>query len=179
MLRCVSILIVFLATLVPLLALVPSAGAAPTGERKAAPIDFSVLPSHVQLAPINVPIGNGYPTRTLVTVYLGPHDREKIGLLCRMSPRVNDTVLSVLSREPVPVRDRKLVVTDVGRRLLGPINAALGESLVKEVHVLPGAAGAQGGVVAKLPFGNAGGCKGINDMLERLERQRQQEAGKH
>lgn len=179
MLRRVVVFVALLAALIPLLALAPSVGAAPTGEKKATPLDFSVLPSHVQLAPINVPIGNGYPTRTLVTVYLGPHNREKIGLLCRMAPRVNDAVLSALSREPVPVKDRKLIVTGVGPRLVGPINAALGESLIKEVHVLPGAAGAQGGVLAKLPFGNAGGCKGINDMLERLERQRQLEAGKH
>ncbi len=65
----------------------------------------------------------------------------------------------------------------VGPRLLGPINAVLGENLVKEIHVLPGPPPADRGTFAKLPFGNAGGCKGITDMLERLERQRQQEAG--
>ena len=172
---CVRVFVVLLATLFPILAMNPSTAAAQPAEKKAAAIDFTVLPSHVQFNPITVPIDNANPTRSMVTLYLGPHDREKIGFLCRMAPRINDAVLSALSHEPVPVKNRKLDVGNVGPRLLGPINAAIGENLVKEVHVLPGPPQAERGTFAKLPFGNAGGCKGITDMLERLERQQQQE----
>ncbi len=173
----IRVFLVFLSALLPTLATVPPAAAAQPAEKKTAAIDFTALPSHVQFNPISVPIDNANPTRSMVTLYLGPHDREKVGLLCRMAPRINDAVLSALSREPVPVKDRKLATGGVGPRLLGPINAVLGENLVKEIHVLPGPPPADRGTFAKLPFGNAGGCKGITDMLERLERQRQQEAG--
>ena len=156
----------------------PLSVAAQPAEKKTAAIDFATLPSHVQFNPITVPIANANPTRSMVTLYLGPHDREKIGYLCRMAPRINDAVLSALSREPIPIKDRRLATMDVGPRLLEHINAAIGEKLVKEVHVLPGPPQAERGTFAKLPFGNAGGCKGISDMLEKLERQRQQEAAK-
>lgn len=126
-------------------------------------------PSHVQLLPLSAPLRNKNPGTTPVTVYLGAVNKYDVGEICRRAPVVNDAILRELYADPIPVRNRMLVLDGIGTRLVAPINRALGRTLVKEVFIVAGAQSMGGGVVSKLPFGSSSGCTGIKDIMDRIE----------
>lgn len=132
--------------------------------------DLITLPSHVQLLPINAPIDYPSPNSTPVTIYLKVANPENVGAVCKNAPRIADAIMQELFAKPIPVKDRRVVLDGLPERLLRPVNAALGKRMVSQVEILFGAQSMGSGVVSNLPFGSAGGCTGVKDMIDRLEK---------
>ncbi len=138
--------------------------------------DRYALPSHIQMRPMMVPIIHPYQSVTPISLFLEAVDRKEVGAICKKVPRIRDAILRVLSRQPVPTRRGKLVLTGISDQLMGPINRALGETGVKSVHVEPGIVRlSDKGGVARLPFATINGCKGIKEIeLEIVKEQQKQ-----
>lgn len=124
-----------------------------------------VVPTYVQLTLPNAPLLNRDPPSTVVTFYLKAADKKALATICEYAPRLNDTLLRHLQANPIPVQGRSLKLTDVGGKALGPINGALGQPLVSEVEVLAGVPGGGAKKVITLPFGTAGDCRTIKEVL--------------
>lgn len=92
-------------------------------------------PTHIQMIPMMVPAGR---TTVAVTFLLEATKPKRTQGICKRMPRVRDAILRTLSREPIPVKRRKLVVDGVDRQILDPINRAIGRTYVKKIVVLPG-----------------------------------------
>ncbi|MGB0681747.1 MAG: hypothetical protein ACPGOV_03535 [Magnetovibrionaceae bacterium] len=124
------------------------------------------LPERVQLAPMQLPYqsdrGSGV---TAVTVFLKPHDPKWLGRICRHSPKVRDALLQETFARPFQGKGGKLALKGVGKRLVGPINKALGADLVKDVFVAQGALRMGTGSISKLPFTSASGCASIKELV--------------
>lgn len=151
------------------LGIAASAWAAEPVPKKPTLEDLITLPSHVQLLPMNAPIDYTSPNTTPITVYLKAADPEDVGTICRYAPRIADAIMQELYARPIPVKQRHVILDTVPDRLLKPVNDALGKRLVSSIEIMFGAQSMGGGVISKLPFGSAGGCTGVKDMLEKRE----------
>lgn len=149
---------------------VSGAAAAEVKPKKPNIEDLITLPSHVQLLPINAPIDYPSPNSTPITIYLKAADPEQVGTVCKNAPRIADAIMQELFARPIPVKDRRVVLDGLPERLLKPVNAALGKRMVTQVEILFGAQSMGSGVISNLPFGSAGGCTGVKDMLDRIEK---------
>jgi len=145
----------------------PTASAAAPAKDKAAGKEKEplVVPTYVQLTIPNAPLLNRDPPSTPVTFYLKATDKTALATICEYAPRLNDTLLRHLQANPIPVQGRSLKLTGVGGKALGPINGALGRPLVSEVEVLAGVPGGGAKKVITLPFGTAGDCRTIKEVL--------------
>ena len=132
--------------------------------------EMFALPSHVQLLPINAPIDYPSPNTTPITIYLRVNDPEQVGAVCKNAPRIADAIMQELYARPIPVKDRRVVLEGLPERLLKPVNKTFGKRMVSEIEILFGAQSMGSGTVSKLPFGSAGGCTGVKDMLDRVEK---------
>ena len=121
------------------------------------------LPTHVQLKPFQAPTKTGQMAP--ITVFMEAFSKDKIGLICQYQPRIMDALMTQLYRTPLKLSGRSLDLTGVADKMLLPINQALGDNLVKSVHIEAGARSMTTGSVSRLPF-NASGCKGIKDLLK-------------
>lgn len=129
------------------------------------------LPTHIQMLPMMVPIRHRYQSVSPISLFLEADRREEVGAICRKVPRIRDAILQVLSRRPIPTQRGRLVLSGLDGRLIGPINAVLGETGIKSIHIEPGAiALATKGGISRLPFASINGCKGIKEIeLERVK----------
>jgi hypothetical protein len=145
----------------------PLPSAAQSAKEKAPAKDKEppVLPTHVQLTIPNAPLLNRDPPSTAVTFYLKAADKKALAAICDYAPRINDTLLRHLQANPIPVQGRGLKLAGVGGKALGPINGALGRPLVSEIEVLAGVPGGGAKKVITLPFGSAGDCRTIKEVL--------------
>ncbi|MGB0670447.1 MAG: hypothetical protein ACPGNT_03025 [Rhodospirillales bacterium] len=122
------------------------------------------LPDRVQLLPFQVPFES--PTRsglTPVTIFIKPFHKEDVGRVCRHSPRIRDAILGTLYAEPLKAEGRELLPGG-GKRLIGPVNEALGAKIVEDIYVAQGALNMASGSISKLPFTSASGCTSIKEM---------------
>ena len=76
-------------------------------------------------------------------------------------PRVRDAILTVLSREPIPVKGRKVVLDGVNERILSPINKAVGRTYIKKIHITPRPLRMGEAKVKRKPFAVIAGCENI------------------
>lgn len=149
-------------------ALPAAAGAA----AKKTPEPAWVVPSHIQLMPMMVPVRARSQRSAPLTVYLEVREKTYVGLICNQVPRLRDAMLQVLSRRPIPVQKRRMVLGDLPARLLGPMNSALGRPMIRTLYLVPGVVRMGGGSLAKLPFARINGCKTIKEKeAERLKRE--------
>jgi flagellar basal body-associated protein FliL len=110
---------------------------AASGEKSAKddPLNW-VPPTHVQMLPMMVPAGN---TTVAVTFVLEAIKRKRTEGICKRMPIVRDAILRTLSREPIPVKRRRLVTDGIDNLILDPINRAIKRNYVKKIYVMPGA----------------------------------------
>jgi len=124
-------------------------------------------PSHIQMAPMMLPAGH---TRVPITLFLEAATPEKSEGICKQMPRVRDAVLLAVSRQPIPVNNQRLVLDGLDRRLLNPVNRAIGKPLVKKIFVAKGAVAVGAGKIKYRPFAVIDGCANVL----RSEREREQ-----
>lgn len=123
-----------------------------------------IVPTHIQLNPIMVPVTGRRSAP--VTIYIEASNKEDVGNICNYVPRLLDAIFKVLSRNPVPVRRSRLVLSDVPAQLLQPMNMAIGsnedgKNQIKEIFVVAGAVRMGGGSISRLPFARINGCHSI------------------
>lgn len=131
------------------------------------------VPSHIQLAPFMVPIDYHLQSSTVVTFFLEAADRKDVGRICAYVPRIRDAIFQVLSREPIPVKNRKLVLKNVPKQLLGPINNAFDRPMLDNIYVTAGAVRMGGGSITRLPFARINGCRTIKKKQDELRKARE------
>lgn len=117
-----------------------------------------VPPTHVQMIPMMVPVGR---TSVAVTFILEAVKRKQTQGICKRMPRVRDAILTILSREPIPVKGRKIIVDGVDERILGPINRAVGRTYVKNIYITPRPLRIGQGKVKRKPYAVIAGCENI------------------
>lgn len=149
-----------------------AAGAADTKKEKPEAKAWEV-PSHIQLAPFMVPIDYHLQSATVVTFFLEATDRKDVGRICAYVPRIRDAIFQVLSRKPIPVKNRKLVLRNVPEQLLGPINEAFDRPMLDNIYVAAGAVRMGGGSISRLPFARINGCQTIRKKQDELRKARE------
>ena len=123
-----------------------------------------IVPTHIQLAPIMIPVEGRRSAP--VTFYLEASDKKFVGNICNYIPRLRDAIFKELSRHPVHVRNRKLILKNIPQRLLNPMNESIGNQIIgthqiKEIYVVAGAVRMGGGSISRLPFARINGCQSI------------------
>lgn len=133
--------------------------------------------SHVQMRAILAPVKRKASSRTTakipVTPVLTVVEKDKVGHVCKLGPRITDALLRAWYEKPMTLqylfdpsksteRIYKINKTAYQQaedaRLISSINKSLGEQLVTEVLVLKGARAMGGGAISKLPFASVLGC---------------------
>jgi len=152
-----------------------------SGSTEKSPIEDEpewVVPSHIQLSPMMVPIISKKTSTAVVSMFIQVTSKEHVGDVCRRLPRIRDAILRTLSRSPIPVHRNKLVLKDVSGRLTMPIDRALGGGMVHSVYVVPGALQMNTGSVSRLPFAS-NGCKTIRKkQAEAIKAKQKAQEGK-
>lgn len=115
-------------------------------------------PTHIQMIPMMVPAGK---TTVAVTFLLEATKPKRTQGICKRMPRVRDAILRILSREPIPVKRRRLIVDGVDEQILNPINRAIGRAYVKKIIVLPGPLKMGTGKDRRKPLAVIAGCQNI------------------
>lgn len=133
--------------------------------------------SHVQMRAILAPVKRKASSRTTskipVTPVLTVVEKDKVGHVCKLGPRITDALLRAWYAKPITLeylfdpnqtseRIYKINKTPYQQaedaRLIAAINQSLGDNLVTEVLVLRGARAMGGGTISKLPFASVLGC---------------------
>ena len=137
------------------------------------------MPTHIQLAPIMVPLEGRRSAPA--TFYLKPKSKKFVVNICKFEPRIRDAVFSNLSRYPVPVKKRRMVLKNVPKQLLKLVNNAvgnkkIGKRQVNKIYVYPGASQFKTGADARFPGGFVDGCQNV--LRSEKERKAAEEAKK-
>ncbi len=130
-------------------------------------------PTHIQMVPMMVPAGR---TTVPMTFFLEATKRQKSEDICKRMPRVRDAVLRVLSKKPIPVKNRRLVLGGLDTRMLKPINKAVGHRYVKKVFISKGAVRMGTGKIKFRPYAEIDGC--VNILRSEKEREQAERAAK-
>ena len=117
-------------------------------------------PIHLRLSTVEVPVGRGGQRFEKITVVLDVAGEADVETVCLLSPRIRDTLLLALSKDPIPLRGNRLNLDKLPGRLLAPINRALGGDLVSSMLVRAGEVADKRGAVVGLPFATVIGCPG-------------------
>jgi len=138
-----------------------------------------VLPTHIQLVPMMAPVEGRRSAP--ITLYLAASNKKFVVNICNYAPRIRDVILKELSRRPVRVKGRRLVLTRLPNQLLSPVNRVIGNKIigkrqVKKVFVFAGNLKLGDGAVLKLPFARIDGCQNI--LRSDLEREKAEAAKK-
>lgn len=138
--------------------------------------------SHVQMRSMLVPVlrrpGSLSTVNVPVTPVLTVVDKEKVGFVCKLGPRITDALLQAWNAKPLTVdlmfdpdkvteKTYRISKTEAQQaedeRLLKAINAALEEELVSEILVVKGVRKLGGGAISKLPFASVLGCAELEE----------------
>jgi len=126
-------------------------------------------PTHIQMVPMMLPVGN---TSAPMTLFLQATKKNRVENICKRMPKVRDALLRVLSRDPIPLKKRKMLVKGAEKKLLDPLNKAVGREYIKRVFITPGAVRMGAGKIPSQRFAVIDGCENIL----RSEREKQQAA---
>lgn len=97
--------------------------------------------SRIQMTGLMAPVRwtSGRVGTLAVTPLLDLADDHAFDAVCDLTPRIVDTVITVLAGQPIPSLGRgKLDVEAIGPRLTKAINDALGRPLIGAVDLVPG-----------------------------------------
>lgn len=141
--------------------------------------------SHVQMRAILAPVKRNATSRTTakipVTPVLTVIQKDKVGYVCKLGPRITDALLRAWYAKPMTLqylfdpnqsseRIYKINKTPYQQqedeRLITAINESLGDNLVTEVLVLRGARAMGGGTISKLPFASVLGCAELEKSVD-------------
>lgn len=144
--------------------------------------------SHVQmraiLAPVKRKATSRHTAKVPVTPVLTVVEKDKVGHVCKLGPRITDALLQSWYAKPITLqylfdpnksteRIYKINKTPYQQaedaRLIKAINKALGANLVTEVLVLKGARAMGGGTISKLPFASVLGCAELEQSTPTAE----------
>ena len=132
--------------------------------------------SHVQMRPMLLPVQRPKSISTVnipVTPVLTVLEKDKVGHVCKLGPRITDALLRACYDKPITLDQMFDVESSSERdyrtskspaqeaedaRLVGAINKVLGEDLVSEILVVKGMRKSGGGGISKLPFASLLGC---------------------
>ncbi len=117
-------------------------------------------PAYVKLLSFKAPVKSAKPRSHPLAVILKLPDMQNIDFVCRLSPRVRDSVVQVLTSNPLTPREGKIDFTALADLLLAPINRALDRQAVSAVTVVAGSKNREGKVVFKMPMADVRGCRG-------------------
>ena len=92
--------------------------------------------THIQMVPMMIPAGN---TAAPMTFILEAKKKKQVEAICERMPRIRDAVLSVLSRNPIAVRKRRIILNGVAERILPSMNRAVGKPYIRKVYIYRGA----------------------------------------
>jgi len=123
-------------------------------------------PTHIQMVPMMLPVGN---TSAPMTLFLEAVKRNRVENICKRMPKVRDALLRVLSRDPIPLKKRKMLVKGAEKKLLKPLNKAVGKKYIKRVFITPGAVKMGAGKIPSQRFAVIDGCHNI--LRSELEKQ--------
>ena len=129
--------------------------------------DGWVQPTHIHMQPMMLPAGR---TRAPITFYLQAKKPKLTEDICKRMPRVRDAILRTLSRKPITVKNRRLVLKGLDKRIFGPVNRAVGRNYVSKIFISKGAIRLGAGKIKHRPFAVIDGC--VNIL--RSEREREQ-----
>ena len=117
-------------------------------------------PAYVKLLSFEAPVKSAEPRSHPLAVILQLPDMRSIGFVCQLSPRIRDTVVQVLTSNPLTPREGKIDFTALADLLLAPINRTLDRQAVSAVTVVAGSKNREGKVVFKMPMADVRGCRG-------------------
>jgi len=140
---------------------------------KGKPTTEWVTPTHIQMIPMMVPAGR---QTVPMTFFLEATKQKKVEDICKRMPRVRDALIRNLSRKPIPVKNRRLILKGLDKRILKPINKAVGHKYVQKVFIAKGAVRMGTGKIEYRPFAVIGGCTDI--LRSELEREQAARAAK-
>lgn len=145
--------------------------------------------SHVQMRSMLVPVlrrpGSLSTVNVPVTPVLTVVDKEKVGFVCKLGPRITDALLQAWNAKPLTLdlmfdpdknteKTYRVSKTPAQQaedeRLLKAINESLNEELVSEILVVRGVRKLGGGAISKLPFASVLGCAELEEAPEEPEK---------
>ena len=145
--------------------LISSDAAAEAAKKKG--VQEWVQPTHIQMSPMMIPVGN---QSAPMTFFLEAVKADRVEEICEHMPRVRDAVLRVFSRSPNPVsKRRKIILKGVEGKILKPINKAIGKREVKKIYTKVGAVMFGNAKIKKRPFAIIGNC--VDILRSELERE--------
>lgn len=143
--------------------------------------------SHVQMQSVLAPVKRSAKSKQTsqipVTAILTVGDKAKVGFVCKLGPRIKDSLLQEWYREPLTLdylfdpdkSDQKIYRTERtpeqqadDARMIKAINEVLGGQYVTEIMILRGTRKMGGGAISKLPFASVLGCAEL-DQSEKKE----------
>jgi len=144
--------------------------------------------AHIQMRSMMAPAKRSKKSRratqTAVTVILAVKDNKKVGKICNLAPKINDSLMRAWYKKPIPPgylydREKRKGKTKVNyrrtpaqraedNRLIKVINRAIGANEVHSILVIQGTMRGAGGGLARLPFSSVNGC----DELEKSEKKK-------
>lgn len=141
--------------------------------------------SHVQmraiLAPVKRKASSISTTKIPVTPVLTVIEKDKVGHVCKLGPRITDALLQAWYAKPITLQylfdpnksteriykiNKSPYQQAEDARLIKAINKSLGDDLVTEVLVLKGARAMGGGTISKLPFASVLGCAELEQSVD-------------
>ncbi len=114
------------------------------------------------MAPALYP-GRSRPGSFPVTVILNVPEEDKVGAICRVTPRIRDAIMMSLFTKPIPIRRGKAEMDGTSVQLLDAINKSLGSNMVSKVIIMAGVRSMGKGAVMNLPFSSSG-CAEVKKM---------------
>lgn len=142
--------------------------------------------SHVQmramLAPVKRKASSLSTSKIPVTPVLTVIEKDKVGHVCKLGPRITDALLQAWYIKPMTLKylfdpnksteriyklDKSPYQQAEDARLIKAINHSLGENLITEVLMLKGARAMGGGTVSKLPFSSVLGCAELEQTVDK------------
>lgn len=141
--------------------------------------------SHVQMRAILAPVKRKASSLSTVKVPVTPVltviQKDKVGYVCKLGPRITDALLQAWYAKPMTLQylfdpnksteriykiNKSAYQQAEDARLIKAINRSLGDDLVTEVLVLKGARAMGGGAISKLPFASVLGCAELEQSVD-------------
>jgi len=137
------------------------------------------MPTHIQLAPIMLPLEGRRSAPA--TFFLKAKNKKFVVNICTFEPRIRDAVFGNLSRDPVRVKNRRMILTPLPKKLLKLVNKVVGNKRygkrqIKQIFVYAGASQFKIGPDKRFPGGFVDGCQNV--LRSEKERKAAEEAKK-
>jgi len=158
----------YVLTLIGAAVAVADQGALASSSKKKDPLEW-ISPTHIHMRPMMIPVAK---STVPITFFLEATKKKRVEKICKRMPKIRDALLRTLSSRQIPVKRRRLVLKGVDKRILKPVNKAVGYTYVSKVFIKPGAVKLGTGKIKKRPYAVIASCENIL----RSEKEREQAA---